>query len=137
MTAINVIPAGNQLYQVEIDQDGDTSTHELTIPDDLFTHVDPQVVSMQDVALSAVDQLVRLEGRDALDRHIDLGAAAARHGEFLERVTAVAEQRATTATSPDGWQVSEADRPSGDDRLLAEVRAEQEDGEVSRPERER
>ena len=135
MTAINVIPAGNQLYQVEIDQDGDTSTHELTVPDDLFTHVDTQVVSMRDVAVSAVEQLVRLEGRDALEPHIDLGAAAVRHDEFVERVTAEAEQRATTATSPDGWQVTEADQPSGDDRLLAEVRAEQDEGEVSRPER--
>ncbi len=137
MAAINVIPAGNQLYQVEIDQDGDTSTHELTIPDGLFTHVDTQVVSMQDVALSAVDQLVTLDGRDALDHHIDLGAAAARHDEFVERVTAEAEQRATTTSPPDGWQATEADAPSGDDRLLAEVRAEQDAGEVSRPERER
>ncbi len=135
MAAINVIPAGNQLYQVEIDQDGDTSTHELTIPDDLFTHVDSQVVSMQDVALAAVDQLVSLEGRDALDHHIDLGAAAARHDEFVERVTTQAEQVATTMTPPDGWQVTEADAPSGDDRLLAEVQAEQEAGEVSSSER--
>ena len=135
MAAINVIPTGNQLYQVEIDQAGETSTHELTIPDDLFTHVDTQVVSMQDVALAAVDQLVSLEGRDALDHHIDLGAAAARYDEFLERVTAEAEQRATTTTPPDGWQVTDADAPSGDERLLAEVRAEQEAGQVSRPER--
>lgn len=135
MTAINVIPAGNQLYQIEVDQEGDTSTHDLTIPDDLFAHVDTQVVAMQDVALSAVEQLIDLEGRDALAPHIDLAAAAARHDDFVERVTAEAEQRATTATSPDGWQVTEADAPSGDDRLLAEVRAEQDEGEVSRAER--
>jgi hypothetical protein len=129
MSSIQVTPAGNQLYEVEIhDPEGTTTQHTVTLGDALLDRVAIDDVPMRDVVVAAIEFLTARESRDALDREIDLTAVADRYEGFVEEVPARA--RVLAAGEP-SHPVDEAERPTGDDRLLAEVEEEQARGDAS------
>jgi hypothetical protein len=135
MTAIEIVPAGNQRYQVEIEDDEGRSRHEVDVPDDLRDRLDTEGIAMQDVVRAAVEFLIDQEGRQRLDRQIDLGDVAARYEGFVEVVPEQAHRRATDAEPPTGQRVTERDDRSSDERLVDEVRQEQAEGRRRRQER--
>jgi hypothetical protein len=130
MSSIQVTPAGNQLYEVEIhDPEGTTTQHTVTLGDALLERVATDDVPMQDVVVAAIEFLTGRESRDQLDAEIDLGAVAARYEGFDEEVPARARVLAGRESS---HPVDDEGRPTGDDRLLAEVEEEQAEGDASR-----
>ncbi|GEM_PF-5093139 len=133
MTSINIVPAGNQLYEVEVSDDTGTSRHEVGIPDRLLAELDLADVAVQDVVRVAVEFLVEREGRDRLAREIDLGSATERYPELVEQLTSGSRVRPSRQTPPPGLHDAEPDEPTGDRRLVAEVEQEQRSGEASRP----
>jgi hypothetical protein len=138
MSTIQVTAAGNQLYEVEIhDPEGSSTQHTVTLGDGLLDRVAVDDVPMRDVVAAAVEFLSGHEGRQELDREIDLSAAAARYDGFLDEVPARAR---SLASQPAALQTDDeraaADAPSGDERLLAEVRREQADGDATSGRRE-
>jgi hypothetical protein len=129
MSTIQVTPAGNQLYEVEIsDPEGTTTQHTVTLGDELVDRVATDDVPMQDVVVAAMEFLTGRESRETLDREIDLAAVADRYEGFVEEVPARARILADREPS---HPVDEPERPTGDDRLLAEVKEEQADGDAS------
>jgi hypothetical protein len=134
MSSIEVTPAGNQLYEVTLHDPEGTSQHTVSLDDALVERVASDDISMQDVVIAAMEFLTGREGRDELDREIDLADVAARYDGFEEQVPARAQALAaqeTTHPVDDG-----TDEPTGDERLLAEVKQEQADGDVSSGQRE-
>lgn len=131
MTAIDVVPAGNQLYEVEIsDQDG-TSRHEVSVADSFLDELDTDGVAAQDLIFAAVAFLTDREGHHELDDRIELSQVADRYEGFSDRIADLARQRTLHEARREG--PSEESQPSGDERLLDEVRREQQAGEVSQP----
>ena len=133
MTAIDVIPAGNQLYEVEVrDADG-TSTHQVSVADHFLEELDAEGVAAQDLVFAAMAFLADREGHHELDDRIELADLADRYEGFTDRVADLARQgtlrEARRADKP-------SDEPTGDERLLQEVEREQRDGKVSQPEEE-
>lgn len=135
MTAIEVTPAGTQLYRVVITDTEYDSRHEVSVPDDLLGRLDTRDVAMQDVVRAAVELLLDREGQDALDASVDLGAVVARDPDLLEEIPRQARRRATDRTPPPGQHVDDREAPSGDERLRREVEQEQDRGRVSEQER--
>ncbi|MFO7779026.1 MAG: hypothetical protein R6V28_11790 [Nitriliruptoraceae bacterium] len=135
MTRIDVTPAGNQLYQVDIEDREGRSRHEVGVPDALLMRLDVRGLAMRDVVHAAVDFLVEQVGRQDLDPEVDLGVEAERYQGFDEQVPARARQRASSAEPPTGMRTTDRDAPSGNERLLAEVEEEQRQGRASHPER--
>lgn len=134
MTAIDITPAGNHLYQVDISDGDGESHHELTVPDDLVERWQIDEIAMNDVVLAAVDLLVARDGRQSLDERIDLADVAVEDPELIERIPEHAHQRATEQSTPSNLHRTDPDEPSGDERLLEEVKQEQAEGSVSSPE---
>jgi hypothetical protein len=135
MTAIDVTPAGNQLFQVDIRDEEGESRHQISVPDGLMDQLDTDGLAMQDLILASVDFLTTRESRQDLDPSISLGDVAERYDDFTEAVPAMARERATTEGQPTGYRAEgQTDEPtlSGDDRLLAEVRDEQAEGQAAR-----
>ncbi len=129
MTAIDVTPAGNQLYSVEIRDEDGSSSHTVTVPDHFIEQLDTDGVSVQDLVFAALAFLTSREGHHELDEQVDLAEVAQRYEGFTERIGALARQRTLQgieADTDDG-----EDHPTGDDRLLAEVEQEQERGDVT------
>lgn len=134
MTAIDVTPAGNRLFQVDIRDAEGESRHEVTVPDELVEQLDTDGLALQDLVLASVDFLTSIEGRQSLDAAISLGDVAERYDGFVDQVSAAARERATDSGQPTGYRAEgQADGPtrSGDDRLVAEVRDEQTSGQAS------
>jgi hypothetical protein len=133
MTAIDVIPAGNQLYEVEV-RDGDgTSTHQVSVADHFLEELDVDGVAAQDLVFAAVAFLADREGHHELDDRIELADLADRYEGFTDRIADLARQRTLQEARRQG---EPADEPTGDERLLEEVEREQRDGDVSQPENE-
>jgi hypothetical protein len=128
MTAIDVTPAGNQLYSVDIRDEDGSSTHTVTVPDQFLDQVNTDGVSVQDLVFAALAFLTSREGHHELDEQVDLAEVAERYEGFTERIAALARQRTLQGAQDTG---TGDERPSGDDRLLAEVKQEQREGEVT------
>ena len=131
MTAIDVVPAGNQLYEVEVHDEDGTSTHQVTVPDEFLGELDTEGIAAQDVVFAAVAFLTDREGHHELDDHIDLATMADNYEGFADRIADLARQGTLREARREGQPEEPA--PSGDERLLQEVREEQRDGEVSQP----
>lgn len=132
MTAIDVFPAGNQLYRVEIRDDDGTSSHEVTVPDDLVAGLDTRNVAIQDLVFAAVAFLTSREGHHELDDRIDLSEVAGRYEGFTARIADLARQRAEQQATRDEREHGD-EQLSGDERLLAEVEQEQRAGQATPP----
>lgn len=134
MTSIDIVPAGNQLYEVEVSDDTGTSRHHVGMPDRLLADIDlDDDVAAQDAVRVAVEFLVEREGRDRLAGEIDLGSATERYPELVQQLASGARARASRQTPPPGLHDADPDAPTGDRRLVAEVEQEQRAGEASRP----
>ena len=137
MPTIHVTPAGEQLYEVELqDVDGD-SRHTVSVEDPLVEQIATDEMSMQDVVIAAMEFLTARVPRPELDRDISLATVAERYPGFVEQVPARARVLAQQMTAPPTDDEGAADAPTGDARLLAEVREEQAAGEVSQGRRHR
>ena len=135
MAAIEVTPAGNQLYQVVVTDGGYESRHRLTVPDELVRRMDTGGVAMQDVVLAATEFLLEREGHDELPPEIDLGAVADRYDGFVEQIPVRARERASGEAPPTGAHVDDREEPTGDERLRADVERDQQAGQASRQDR--
>ena len=135
MAAIEVIPAGTQLYEVVIRDADYESRHDVTVPDELVRRMDTERVAMQDIVLTAVEFLLEREGHDSLQSEIDLGAAADRHEGLVDQIPDRARERATSTNPPTGMHVDDREELAGDDRLLADVEEDQQAGRASTQER--
>jgi hypothetical protein len=133
MAAINVTPAGNQLYEVDIRDQQGGSQHEISVPDALLDRMDTDGIAVQDIVRAAVEFLTTRQSREDLDVDIDLSAMADRYEEFVVQVPARARELATDQGPPTGIHTADRDEPTGDERLVAEVRAEQADGQATDP----
>ncbi len=131
MTSIDVVPAGNQLYEVEIRDEDGTSTHQVSVADSFLDHLDSEGVSAQDLVFAAVAFLADREGHHELDDRIELAEVAERYEGFTDRIADLAHQGILQQARREGE--AEESAPSGDERLLQEVREEQRQGEVSQP----
>ncbi|MDX1657358.1 MAG: hypothetical protein R3343_00920 [Nitriliruptorales bacterium] len=135
---MNVTPAGNNLYQVEIEVDGGDDTQdsivEVAIPDgfldDLALDGD---ASPQDVVLEAVRFVLdRTEQPDELAPRLSLDDLAERHPGFTERLDRrFADDPETGTGSTHAQHTAEREREDADDQLVAEVREEQAEGQAS------
>jgi hypothetical protein len=128
-TVIDVTPAGNQLYQIDLRDATGTSRHEIGLPDALLERLELTDVAASEVLVAAVELLLDREGRHGLDREVDLAAALDRNEELLDELPARIRERAEAA--PPTLDTPSADRSTSDDRLVAEVKEEQRAGEVS------
>ena len=130
MTAIDVVPAGDQLYEVEVrDADG-TSSHQVSVSDDFLEELDTEGVAAQDVVFAAMAFLADREGHHELDDRIELAELAGRYEGFTHRIADLARQ----GTLREARRQSEpSDEPTGNERLLEDVQREQRDGEASQP----
>lgn len=132
MTAIDVTPAGNQLYAVDIRDEDGSSSHTVTVPDHFLERLDTEGVAVQDLVFAALAFLTSREGHQELDEQVDLAEVAERYEGFTERIADLARQRSLRGLEGDDAAGGD-ERPSGDDRLLAEVEQEQRDGDVTPP----
>ena len=130
MTAIDVIPAGNQLYEVEVRDEDGTSTHQVSVADHFLEALDADGVAAQDLVFAAMAFLADREGHHELDDRIELAELADRYEGFTDRIADLARQRTLHEARR---QDEPSDEPTGDERLLAEVEREQRDGDVSQP----
>ena len=133
MPVIEVTPAGNQLYLVDL-RDGRSSRHEVVLPTPLIERLDTEGVAMRDVVVAAIEFLIDRDGRDTLPAAIDLGEVAREEsdGRFVDHLQTRAHQVTDSAPPREGPPGTDPSQPSGDDRLLAEVQQDQADGAASR-----
>lgn len=132
MTAIDVFPAGNQLYEVEVSDAEGTSTHQVSVADDFLEELDAEGVAAQDLVFAAMAFLTDREGHQELDDRIELAELADRYEGFSDRIADLARQGTLHEARRRGEASSE---PTGDERLLDEVEREQREGQTSRPDR--
>jgi hypothetical protein len=136
MTAIDVTPAGNQLFQVDVkDADGD-SRHEVTVSDDLLMKLDTDGLAMQDIVFASVQFLTSREDREDLPPRIDLSEVAERYDGFVEQVPELARARQTDDEPMHGsrarQELAEEDQAlTGRERLIAETKEAQANGQAS------
>ena len=136
MTAIDVTPAGNQLFQVDVkDADGD-SRHEVTVPDDLLMKLDTDGLAMQDIVFASVQFLTSRQDRADLPPSIDLAEVADRYDDFTEQVPELARARASEDGPAHGsraqQELADEDQPlTGRERLIAETKEAQANGQAS------
>lgn len=136
MTAIDVTPAGNQLFQVDVkDADGD-SRHEVSVSDDLLMKLDTDGLALQDIVFASVQFLTSRQDRVDLPPRIDLGEVAERYDDFTEQVPELARARASDDAPPHGsratQELADEDQPlTGRERLIAETKEAQANGQAS------
>lgn len=134
-TALNVTPAGNGLFQVDIVADtGDTRVErsiEVGVSDVITDLVADRDVALQDVAREAVRYLLDRGAVEDLPARVELADVADRHEGFVDAVVTSAEDSANVSAPPPGQHTAERSDADADDRLVAETRAAQEEGQAS------
>jgi hypothetical protein len=130
MPSIEITPAGDQLFEVELRDPQGASSHTVALGDGLVERLASDGMSLQDVVIAGIEFLTSHVEREQLDREIDLGAVAERYEGFDEQVAARARELARQETAPPTDDAGVTDEPTGDERLLAEVKDEQARGEV-------
>jgi hypothetical protein len=130
MTTIDVTPAGNQLYQVDLEDANGVSRHEVGLPDALLDRMDLEGVAAREVLVAAVELLLDRVGRDGLDREVDLASAADQYDGLVDQIPARVRERADAAPPTLDTDPAERQRKSHD-RLVAEVEREQHSGQTS------
>lgn len=136
MSSIDVTPAGNGLFQVDIRDPQGASRHEISVPDALLEQIDTDGIALQDLVLASVDYLTTRQGRQDLDPQISLGEVAERYDGFVDDIVAMARERATGDTPPTGIHAdaearADGEQLTGDDALVSEVREEQATGQAT------
>lgn len=129
----DITPAGNGLFHVTLADDRGSSQHEVAVPDGFVEEVlgdAADEVSLQDVVLAAVDWRIAYEDRWDLAPAFSLDELRG-VGDFEEQLPGRARRWSMT---PSPTATPDEDPSAGpDDRLVQEVRAEQDSGQASSP----
>ena len=131
MATVNVTPAGNKLFQVEIHDETGDSTHEVGVPDGFPARVGVEDAALQDVVLAAVRYLLERRDRDQLENRFSLQDVAESYPDFTESVSRRVKDIATGMTPPTDMHVADEERVDADERLVEQVREEQEAGQAT------
>lgn len=129
----DITPVGNGLFQVTLADDRGSSQHEVAVPDGFVEEVLGDAageVALQDVVLAAVDWRIAHEDRWELAPAFSLDELRG-VGDFEEQLPGRARRWARH-----GSPTARPDRDTSagpDDRLVEEVRAEQQTGQASSP----
>lgn len=89
MADINITPAGNQLFEVDIETRNRARTIEVAVPDGFMSRIevdDDVDLSMQDVVQASVEFALEREGVDGVDGRLSLGEYAEQWPGFTESV---------------------------------------------------
>ncbi len=132
---VEIVPGGNQLFQVTLENPEGTSQHEVAVPDGLAEELlgdEAADHSLQDVVWAAMQWQLEQESREEVPATLSLGELRG-VGDFDQRVPALVRDR-TTGMSPTHRQHQD-DRAgtNSDERLVEEVREEQRTGDASIP----
>ena len=131
MATVNVTPAGNRLFQVEIHDETGQSSHEVGVPDGFAARAGVEDAAMQDVVLAAVRYLLERRDRSEIEGAFSLQDIAENYPDFTESMSRRVADIATGQTPPTNLHVADEDRPDADERLVEQVRAEQAAGEAT------
>ena len=133
---VEIVPAGNQLFTVTLEDDQGSSQHDVAVPDGLADELlgdDAGDHSLQDVVLASLDwRLQRGETRDDLPRSFSL-ADLRGVDDFDEQLPKRVRNRAPSTASTHRQHQPERAATNADQRLVDQVQREQEDGEASGP----
>lgn len=135
MTTIAVVPAGNALFEVTLDDAEGTQTIEFGIPDDTFDELDigEYDVSLHGVVLEAMALALQGLHRENLPPELSLQDLRDRIDGFDEKLLERLELRGTEGSDTStGMRLVEGDDRSSDDRLVTETIDAQEAGQASR-----
>lgn len=89
MANLNVTPAGNQLFEVDIETRNRARTIEVAVPDGFMGRIeldDDRSFSMQDVVKASVEFALEREGIDGIPGNVTLDRFADRWPGFTESI---------------------------------------------------
>ncbi|MBW3665052.1 MAG: hypothetical protein KY469_18305 [Actinobacteria bacterium] len=138
---LDVTPAGNALFRVDIVDPDPATTNETTIEvavpdgfvDDLALDAD---ASLQDVVLEAVRYVLdRTDDPDQIGPEVSLADLASQHPGLAESLRGRLSDRGDGGAPTHMQRVGSRRASDKDQRLVDEVRAEQAAGQASTPER--
>lgn len=91
MANLEITPAGNQLFQVDIETRNEARTIEVAVPDGFMDRLDVEGdPSMQDVVQATVEFVLEREGIDGIDGvdgEIRLDRFADRHPDLISSIS--------------------------------------------------
>lgn len=88
MANLTITPAGNQLFEVDIETRSSARTVEVAVPDGFMEQLDVEgEPSMTDVVRATVEFALERETIDGIDGQIRLDRYADRHGDFTESIS--------------------------------------------------
>lgn len=132
---VDITPGGNQLFQVVLEDEAGTSEHEVAVPDGLAEDLLGEEAgdhSLRDVVWAAMQWQLGQEDREEIPGTLSLQELRG-VGDFDQRVPAIVRQRTTNMAPTQQQHHPERAGTSSDQRLVEQVRREQEAGEVSSP----
>ena len=133
---VEIVPAGNQLFTVTLEDQQGSSRHEVAVPDGLPEELlgdEAGDHSLQDVVLASLDwRLQRGETREDLPTSFSL-ADLRGVDDFDEQLPLRVRNRAPSTGSTHRQHQPERAATNADQRLIDQVQREQEAGEASRP----
>lgn len=132
---VEIVPAGNQLFLVTLEDPDGTSQHEVAVPDGLAEDLLGAQAgdhALADLVWAAMRWQLEQQAREQVPATLSLGDLRG-VGDFDQRVPALVRQRTDTIAPSHGQHVDDRAGRSSDERLVDQVRAEQEAGEASSP----
>ena len=132
---VDIVPGGNQLFRVTLeDQDG-TSEHDVTAPDGIAEDLlgdEAGDHSMRDLVWAAMQWQLEQESREEVPNTLSLQELRG-VGDFDQRVPAIVRERTTNMPPTHQQHLNTREGRDQDQRLLDEVKQEQAEGEASSP----
>lgn len=132
---VEIVPAGNQLFSVTLEDDQGTSQHEVAVPDGLAEDLlgdEAGEYSLQDLVLASLDWRLQREEREDLPDTFSL-ADLRGVDDFDEQLPQRVANRAPSTSSTHRQHQPEREATNADQRLVEQVEREQETGDASRP----
>ena len=132
---IDIDTAGNGLFRVTIEDEQGTSSREVTVPDGMMEDLlgdQAGEFALRDLAWAAMAWQLRREAPDHIPARLELDELRGT-ADFDTEVPALVRGRARAAGAASHGKQEPRVGDDSDDRLLEEVRAEQEAGEASSP----
>lgn len=135
-TSLNVTPAGNNLFQVEVqDSRPETTNHtsfEVSVPDGFVDDLAlEEGAATQDVVLEAVRFVLdRTDDPDQIDGRLDLYELAEQYPGFTESLGRAVDRGQGSAPT-DQQHTATRSQQSSDERLVEETRQAQADGNAT------
>lgn len=132
---VEIVPVGNQLFSVTLEDDQGTSQHEVAVPDGLAEDLlgdEAGEYSLQDLVLASLDWRLQREEREDLPDTFSL-ADLRGVDDFDEQLPQRVASRAPSTSSTHRQHQPEREATNADQRLIEQVEREQEAGDASRP----